>query len=216
MRQCRIKSRKETRSFPTRNPFTLYSFLFYWLSERYRFLESFAGMFYKCSSLTSLDLSSFNTANVTDMGGVFINCSSLTSLNLTNFNTAKVTSMSGMFSRCSSLASLNLTSFNTEKVTDMNAMFNKCSSLPSLDLTNFNTENVTDMGNMFFGSRSLTTIYCNDDWSVGGKVKDHGQMFSYCPKLKGEGAAYDSSKTGIEMANPTTGYFTAKTTVLTM
>ena len=72
------------------------------------------------------------------------------------------------------------------------------------------------MGNMFFGSRSLTTIYCNDDWSVGGKVKDHGQMFSYCPKLKGEGAAYDSSKTGIEMANPTTGYFTAKTTVLTM
>ena len=44
MRQCRIKSRKETRSFPTRNPFTLYSFLFYWLSERYRFLESFSSV----------------------------------------------------------------------------------------------------------------------------------------------------------------------------
>ena len=44
MRQCRIKSRKETRSFPTRNPFTLYSFLFYWLSERYKFIESFAGV----------------------------------------------------------------------------------------------------------------------------------------------------------------------------
>ena len=36
-------------------------------------------------------------------------------------------------------------------------------------------------------------------------------MFSNCLNLKGEGAAYDSSKTGIEMANPTTGYFTAKT-----
>ena len=44
MRQCRIKKGKETRSFPSRNPFTLYSFLFYWLSERYRFLESFAGV----------------------------------------------------------------------------------------------------------------------------------------------------------------------------
>ena len=44
MRHCRIKKGKETRSFPTRNPFILYSFLFYWLSERYRFIESFAGV----------------------------------------------------------------------------------------------------------------------------------------------------------------------------
>lgn len=68
------------------------------------------------------------------------------------------------------------------------------------------------MSEMFSGCSSLTTIYCNDDWSVGGKVENHNEMFSLCPKLKGEGAAYDSSKTGIEMANPTTGYFTAKTT----
>ena len=44
MRQCRIKKGKETRSFPSHNPFTLYSFLFYWLSERYNILESFAGV----------------------------------------------------------------------------------------------------------------------------------------------------------------------------
>ena len=42
LKHCRIKKGKETRSFPSRNPFTLYSFLFYWLSERYRFLESFS------------------------------------------------------------------------------------------------------------------------------------------------------------------------------
>ena len=44
LRQCRIKKGKETRSFPSRNPFILYSFLFYWLSERYKFLESFSGV----------------------------------------------------------------------------------------------------------------------------------------------------------------------------
>ncbi|MDU2330121.1 MAG: hypothetical protein E7D78_09300 [Prevotella bivia] len=44
MKHCRIKKGKETRSFPSRNPFTLYSFLFYWLSERYKFIESFAGI----------------------------------------------------------------------------------------------------------------------------------------------------------------------------
>ena len=44
LRHCRIKKGKETRSFPNRNPFLLYSVLFYWLSERYKILKSFAGI----------------------------------------------------------------------------------------------------------------------------------------------------------------------------
>ena len=39
-----MKIGKETCSFPTRNPFALHSFLLYWLSERYKFLEPFAGV----------------------------------------------------------------------------------------------------------------------------------------------------------------------------
>ena len=170
------------------------------------------GMFHGCSSLASLDLTSFNTANVTDMYGMFATCSSLTSLNLSSFNTENVINMGFMFFGCSSLTSLDLTNFNTANVTDMGAMFDLCSSLASLDLTNFNTEKVIDMYGMFSGCNSLTTIYCNDDWSVGGKVVIYSDMFSNCPNLKGAGAVFDSSKTGIEMANPTTGYFTAKTT----
>ena len=170
------------------------------------------GMFYSCRSLASLDLTSFNTANVTNMASMFSECTSLASLDLTGFNTANVTDMNYMFSNCNSLASLDLSSFNTEKVTDMNDMFCLCISLASLDLTGFNTANVTDMHNMFSDCSSLTTIYCNDDWSVGGKVDYYRGMFSNCPNLKGDGAAYDSSKTGIEMANPTTGYFTTMTT----
>ena len=48
-------------------------------------------MFYKCSSLISLNLSNFNTNNVNNMSYLFCNCSSLTSLNLSNFNTINVT-----------------------------------------------------------------------------------------------------------------------------
>ena len=162
------------------------------------------GMFRFCSSLASLDLTGFNTANVTDMSQMFEDCSSLASLDLSSFNTENVTTMKSMFWECSSLASLDLSSFNTEKVTEMREMFGYCMSLTSLDLTGFNTANVTDMTIMFRGSSSLTTIYCNDDWSVGGKVDYYRGMFSKCPNLKGDGAAYDSSKTGIEMANPTT------------
>ena len=44
LRHCRIKKGKETHSFPNRNPFLLYSLLFYWLSGRYKILKSFSGV----------------------------------------------------------------------------------------------------------------------------------------------------------------------------
>ena len=78
-------------------------------------------MFENCSSLTNLDLSSFDTSNVTDMYGMFDGCSSLTNLDLSGFNTSNVTDMSHMFIGCSSLTNLDLSSFNTSNVTDMMA-----------------------------------------------------------------------------------------------
>ncbi len=41
-------------------------------------------MFSECSSLTSLNLSNFNTNNVKDMDDIFSGCSSLVSLNTEN------------------------------------------------------------------------------------------------------------------------------------
>ena len=54
-------------------------------------------MFYECSSLTSLNLSNFNTNNVNNMSCMFWYCSSLTSFNLSNFNTNNVNDMICMF-----------------------------------------------------------------------------------------------------------------------
>ena len=44
-------------------------------------------MFYKCENLYKLDLSSFNTNNVTDMSYMFSYCENLSELNLSSFNT---------------------------------------------------------------------------------------------------------------------------------
>ena len=60
---------------------------------------------------------------------MFSGCSSLTSLNLSNFNTSNVTNMCAMFSLCLSLMNLNLTSFNTSKVTDVSYIFSGCKKL---------------------------------------------------------------------------------------
>ena len=90
-------------------------------------------------------------------------CSSLTSLNLSNFNTNNINNMSLMFGGCSSLSSLNLSNFNTNNVKDMSGMFGECSSLTSLNLSNFNTNNVTKMEGMFDGINKSCCLICNDD-----------------------------------------------------
>ena len=61
------------------------------------------GMFYNCSSFANINLSNFNTQNVTDMSSMFYNCSSLTNINLSNFNTRNVTFIWEMFYGCKSL-----------------------------------------------------------------------------------------------------------------
>ena len=118
------------------------------------------------------------------MSCMFKGCSALESLNLTNFNTENVTDMSWMFYGCSALESLNLTNFNTAKVTHMIHMFYGCSALKSLDLTNFNTAKVEYINDMFSGCSALTTIYVSDKF-VTTKVINGSDMFTGCEKLKG-------------------------------
>ena len=67
-----------------------------------------SNMFYGCSSLKELNLSYFNTNNVTNMNGMFYRCSSLKELNLNNFNTNNVINMSYMISKCTDELKLKL------------------------------------------------------------------------------------------------------------
>ena len=163
-------------------------------------------MFYNCSKLTSLDVSKFNTVNVTNMSGMFNSCSALTSLDVTNFNTEKVTSMSSMFSGCSKLTSLDVTNFNTANVTNMSSMFSNCVALTSLYLTNFNTEKVTNMSSMFLACQALTTIYASSKF-VTPQVSNSSGMFYNCRKLKGEEVCTNYKATDKTYAKIEGGYF---------
>ena len=138
-------------------------------------------MFYGCSSLTSLDVSQFDTGNVTNMGSMFWGCSSLTSLDVSHFDTGNVTSMELMFYGCSSLTSLDVSHFDTGNVTYMGAMFDSCSSLTSLDVSHFNTSNVKNMSNMFHGCSSLTSLDLSHFDT--GKVTSMSNMFHGCSSL---------------------------------
>ena len=139
-------------------------------------------MFAECYYLKSIDLSSFNTSNVTAMNGMFYGCSSLESIVFSSFDTSKVKYMSYMFSECSSLKSLDLSTFNTSNVKDMNNMFCGCSSLISLNLSSFNTSNVTDMNCMFTECSSLKSLDLSS-FDVGS-VENMELMFDGCKSLE--------------------------------
>ena len=155
---------------------------------KYRIIYSFKNylsktcyMFFSCSSLTNIDLSHFNTDNVTDMSSMFKGCSSLTNINLSNCNAEKVTDMSYMFLGCSSLANIDFSNFNTKNVINMIYMFSGCSSLSNIDLSHFNTDNVIMISYMFFKCYSLTYINLPNFNDV-----DMEFMFFGCSSLKKE------------------------------
>ena len=97
------------------------------------------------SGIIKLDLSSWNTSNVTDMSCMFDECQSLKQLDLSGWNTSNVTDMSYMFFGCWSLKKLDISNWDTSSVTNMNNMFCGCRSLKELNISGWNVSNVTDM-----------------------------------------------------------------------
>ena len=88
------------------------------------------GMFAGCSSLTSLDVSAFNTENLTNMYEMFRGCSNMSSLDLSGFKTDKVTHMTNMFDGCSNLKTIYAGSgWSTVNVSYGTNVFRDCTSL---------------------------------------------------------------------------------------
>lgn len=172
-------------------------------------VEYMNSMFTKCTSLETLDLSSFNTekvtdmqtmfegstnlrtinlpkgfigSNVTDLNGMFRGCVSLTELDLSGSNAEKVKNMGSMFYGCVALSNLNLSGFKTGSLTEMRYLFSSCQSLESLDLSGFNTENVTSMASMFSQCSSLRSLDLSSFNT--SKVIGMNLMFFNCTNLE--------------------------------
>lgn len=172
-------------------------------------VEYMNSMFTKCTSLETLDLSSFNTekvtdmqtmfegstnlrtinlpkgfigSNVTDLNGMFRGCVSLTELDLSGSNAEKVKNMCSMFYGCVALSNLNLSGFKTGSLTEMRYLFSSCQSLESLDLSGFNTENVTSMASMFSQCSSLRSLDLSSFNT--SKVIGMNLMFFNCTNLE--------------------------------
>ena len=94
----------------------------------------------------------YNLKNCQEM---FSDLDNLIDIDLTYFDSSEVTSMAFMFYGCINLKSFNAEEIITSSVNDLGGMFYNCLSLTSLDLTSFDTSNVTNMASMFYNCKSL-------------------------------------------------------------
>ena len=116
-----------------------------------------AYMFYACSGLTSIDLfqgGNFSTENVTDFTAAFAFCSSLETINMTPFNTANAEDLSIMFAY-TALKSIDISMFNVDKVVKTIGMFSNSSKLRTIYCNDDWSERAIDGMQMFDGCTSL-------------------------------------------------------------
>ena len=142
------------------------------------------GWFWSFEALTTIEhLDYLNTSEVDDMRLMFSSCTSLETLDLSSFNTEKVTTMATMFENSKHLRSLKLPKgFIGSSVTDLNATFKGCESLTELDLSGSNSENVKEMNEMFYGCRALSKLDLTDFKT--GQVTTMENMFCICSTLE--------------------------------
>jgi surface protein len=153
-------------------------------------VTNMSSMFMHSPALKSLDLSNFNTSNVKNMACMFLDCTGLEHIDLSSFDTGSVSTFSNMFDGCSSLTSLNLRHFNTSHAINMVGTFNNI-SLNKKDISSFQTDNELYMGGLFSNCVNLTTIYVGKGWTTK-QVKESNGMFYFSRKLVGgDGTTYD-------------------------
>ena len=143
-------------------------------------------MFYNCSGLTTLDVSNWDTSNVTDMGGMFSGLDNnppmkLTTIDVSNWNVSNVTNFGYMFQE-GNWEYLDVSKWDTSKATSMHAMFRDCPKLDNLDVSHFNTSNVQDMYGMFNRDTSLTKLDLSK-WDISKLINNVHWLVESCSNL---------------------------------
>lgn len=177
------------------------------------------------------NLDKLNTSQVTNMYGMFMNCSSLETIDISTFSTASLkkdqegetVGIKYMFYRCKKLKSITLYNPETPSVhftpnsniTSLSGIFSDCNALETIDLSYFDIgTNITDMSQMFYNCYNLTTILVDQNkWKTNDGTNTNA-MFSGCINLIGNnGTQYDDSQTSgdyahIDEGQDNPGYFT--------
>ena len=141
---------------------------------------------YKLTTITGLE--NLNTSEVTSMAAMFQSCTSLTSLDLSTFDTRAVKDMYMMFAY-NRMTELDLSSFNTDAAEDLQAMFYNCVNLTTIYVSeSWSLPSLLPYGgnSTFYGCQNLVggngTAY--DEEHTGAEyARIDGDMLGYFTKI---------------------------------
>ena len=162
----------------------------------------------ECKVNTVIIESSVKDYKVRTMSHWFYRFSNLKKIiGLQYLDTSKLMTAESTFEDCTRLDTLDLSKINMPQKS-AKRMFRGCKLLKMVDLSGWKVASWNvDMTQMFEDCDRLKTIICENEWKQGdGKYGNSTFMFNNCTSLKGV-MSYNSDKTGMEYANPETGYF---------
>ena len=147
---------------------------------------SLAYMFYRCVSLTSLDVSTWDTSGVVDMQAMFYDTRGLTSaiVGLNSFDTSNVTNFNFAMGQ-EALSNggpfgggfiYNLSNWRLTSATNVTEMFKNNRMISSLNVSNWDVGSVTNFDSMFETLDYCVTISGLHTWDVSSGV-NFTQMF---------------------------------------
>ncbi|CAM4163329.1 BspA family leucine-rich repeat surface protein [Erysipelothrix aquatica] len=136
--------------------------------------ESMMGMFERQRTLKTIDVSQWDTSNVTDMAFLFSQ-SGVTALDVSKWDTRNVVTLNHAFNGTGFLKELDVSEWDTSNVSIMSFVFSY-TAVESLDVHKWNTSNVTTMSNMFAMTQSLTHLEGKLNWDTSKVTKMDGMF----------------------------------------
>ena len=126
-----------------------------------------------------------------DLCGIFGGLNKVEVVDISGWDTSNVTTMEDMFSFCDKLKNIiGIENLDVSNVEYANNMFYICKKLVELDLTNWNPISLEYASYMFYGCSNLKIIKNIENWQLPN-IKDVYHMFSYCAKLDADLSNWD-------------------------
>lgn len=137
-------------------------------------------LFRNCLSLSSINETEWNLANITSADSMFMS-SGIRSLNCENWNMASVTNLSNFCRDCQALQSVKCATWNVSACTRIDQLFMGCGGLEDVDVSAWNVSNVTLFSYAFQACRSIGNINVAN-WNTAAATAINN-MFEACSSL---------------------------------
>ena len=129
-----------------------------------------------------IDLTDIDISELDNLSSIFCGLK-LEVVDISGWDTSNVTAMAYMFSRCKNLKNIiGIENLDVLKLKSANAMFYGCQNLVELDLTNWNPMSLQRASYMFYNCSNLKIIKNIENWQLPN-IKDVRYMFCNCTKL---------------------------------